>query len=194
MIWGEARRKLRKKILAALLREKTIFGGHSPGKKTQFAHSEGGAHFECTRFSDLHLLTFLYYVTLSLQQYLTDEGLTINHQGRGRGANFLEQVFFSRHPLFIFQWPTLRCSLLTYPGTSCSVHLRYTAVGTMHVHFSPCSVLAVYPARAMQPMCSLHCMYTALRSGICKSMYHPLPYYHEWIVPILRHLNFKRFS
>ena len=55
----------------------------------------------------------------------------------------------------------------------CLVHLSYTAWGTLHVHCSPGSVVAVYTAQSMQSMysahCStlqLHCMYTALRSGM----------------------------
>ncbi len=69
------------------------------------------------------------------------------------------------------------------------VHCLYTTGGTLHVHFSVCSVLAVqcavslcavqcmHTAQSMQAMCShtllactlvlqLHCMYTPLRSGL----------------------------
>ena len=38
---------------------------------------------------------------------------------------------------------------------------RRTARGTLHLHFSLCSVVAVYTAQSMQPMCSVDCLYTA---------------------------------
>ena len=36
----------------------------------------------------------------------------------------------------------------------CYTHLKYTAGGTLHIHFNLCSVVAVYTAQGMQPMCS----------------------------------------
>ncbi len=62
----------------------------------------------------------------------------------------------------------LQCRLPLHSSDSIQIHCR----GTLHVHFSLCSVVAVYTVQSMQSMysvhCSyleLHCMYTALRSG-----------------------------
>ncbi len=41
------------------------------------------------------------------------------------------------------------------------VHFSYTAWGTLHVHCSLGSVVAVYTAQSMQSMCSVHCRYPA---------------------------------
>ena len=68
------------------------------------------------------------------------------------------------------------CSVPAVYTTDCRVHCKvqctlhitttlehciYTAGGTLHIHFSLCSVAAAYTAQSMQLACSLHCLYTA---------------------------------
>ncbi len=51
--------------------------------------------------------------------------------------------------------------------------MLYTAGGTLHIHFSLCSVAAVFTAQSMQPTCRLHCLYTAgtLHFGLGNNFY-----------------------
>ena len=65
------------------------------------------------------------------------------------------------------------CSVQAVYTADCSVHYNYkyykhclyTAGGTLHIHFSLCSVVAVYTAQSLQSMCShtllVHCSYSA---------------------------------